>query len=334
MDSSVFFLLILSFFCLTLTSCVYGSVGDRSEAFRNCLSECFWRKCPAKAAPQSTIDLPDDDWSRNQPWYLKLLVWECEDECKYSCMWEVVEIFQKNDRAVPQFYGKWPFVRLFGIQEPASALFSVFNGLAHFFMLQKIVQRVPRDAPTYRLWYSYALISMNAWFWSAVFHTRDFPFTEKMDYFGALAGVLFSFYTFILRMIGSDQAWKWLVPGAACLTFFVYHVHYLAFVHFDYGYNMLANVTVGILNSVGWLVFCAVKRNGRSWRDMAPCALSVLFVDCLMLLELLDFPPFLWTFDAHSLWHFGTIPVTFVWYKFLIDDARHLCGIKKTDKIA
>ena len=70
-----------------------------------------------------------------------------------------------------------------------------------------------------------------------------------------------------------------------------------------------------MLNSVGWWIFCVVKRNGRTWREMLPCALSVLFVDCLMLLELLDFPPLLWTLDAHSLWHLGTIPVTFVWYK-------------------
>ena len=38
---------------------------------------------------------------------------------------------------------------------------------------------------------------------------------------------------------------------AACatvlLSFFTYHVHYLAFVRFDYGYNMKANVTVGKL---------------------------------------------------------------------------------------
>ena len=46
-------------------------------------------------------------------------------------------------------------------------------------------------------------------------------------------------------MLGNDRGWKWILPGLACLTFYVYHVHYLAFVHFDYGYNMVVNVTVG-----------------------------------------------------------------------------------------
>ncbi len=32
--------------------------------------------------------------------------------------------------------------------------------------------------------------------------------------------------------------------GAGLLAYFVYHVHYLAFVKFDYGYNMKASVTI------------------------------------------------------------------------------------------
>ena len=71
----------------------------------------------------------------------------------------------------------------------------------------------------------------------------------------------------------------------------------------------------GVLNSIGWLLFCSVRREGRHWRELMPCAVSVLLVDCLMVLELLDFPPFLWTFDAHSLWHLGTAPIPFIWYR-------------------
>ena len=41
-----------------------------------------------------------------------------------------------------------------------------------------------------------------------------------------------------------------------------------------------------------------------------------------MALELGDFPPLGGHFDAHSLWHFGTAPVTLLWYSFLLDDAR------------
>lgn len=32
-------------------------------------------------------------------------------------------------------------------------------------------------------------------------------------------------------------------------------------------------------------------------------------------LQLLDFPPILWLLDAHSLWHFSTIPLPLFWYR-------------------
>ena len=53
--------------------------------------------------------------------------------------------------------------------------------------------------------------------------------------------------TFVFRVLGTTK--EALPKLAACavvlLSFFTYHVHYLAFVRFDYGYNMKANVTVG-----------------------------------------------------------------------------------------
>ena len=47
------------------------------------------------------------------------------------------------------------------------------------------------------------------------------------------------------RLIGHDKHWKWTVAAALLLSFYTYHCYYLTFVHFDYGYNMLANVSVG-----------------------------------------------------------------------------------------
>jgi Per1-like family len=86
-----------------------ASVGDRSDIFRSCLYNCFQTTCPSQAlrvVSHENVDLREDSWSKQQPWYLKLLMWECEDECKYTCMWTVVDIFAKNNISVPQFYGK------------------------------------------------------------------------------------------------------------------------------------------------------------------------------------------------------------------------------------
>lgn len=46
-------------------------------------------------------------------------------------------------------------------------------------------------------------------------------------------------------------------------------------------------------------------------------------------LELLDFPPVWGVFDAHSLWHLATFPLTFVFYDFLASDATWELRLKK-----
>jgi succinate dehydrogenase hydrophobic anchor subunit len=50
--------------------------------------------------------------------------------------------------------------------------------------------------------------------------------------------------------------WFGGISGVVLLSYFIYHVHYLAFVRFDYGYNILANVTVGnVMCFVSFIVF-------------------------------------------------------------------------------
>lgn len=236
-------------------------------------------------------------------------------------MWRALEFFQRVGKPIPQFHGKWPFLRLYGIQEPASALFSVLNGLSHACMWHRFSQRVPPTAPNYLIWKGQALLSINAWFWSTVFHARDTPLTEKLDYFCAFSLVLYSLYSLCMRVLGTDSALSAVTVTVPFVAFFAYHIHYLAFVHFDYGYNMRANVVAGLLNSVGWLWWCWNERGRRPyvWR----CAAVVLALNALLLLELGDFPPWHYVLDAHALWHLGTAPLPLLWYRFLTDDTLY-----------
>lgn len=42
--------------------------------------------------------------------------------------------------------------------------------------------------------------------------------------------------------------YQWFIggfTGVVLFSFFVYHIHYLAFIKFDYGYNIKANIAVG-----------------------------------------------------------------------------------------
>ena len=76
---------------------------------------------------------------------------------------------------IQQYYGKWPFWRLAGMQEPASVLFSVLNFVAHAMGARKIKAKVPAGHPMKKYYLMFAFVSMNAWVWSSVFHTRGPP---------------------------------------------------------------------------------------------------------------------------------------------------------------
>jgi hypothetical protein len=102
---------------------------------------------------------------------------------------------------------------------------------------------------------------------------------------------------------------------ATCSLLYIAHVSYLLLVRWDYGYNMAANVAVGIVQNALWSWF-SVRRwrdTGRRWA-LFP-GLMVAWVLMAMSLELLDFPPIGGVVDAHSLWHLGTIAPTVLFYK-------------------
>ncbi|CAL8072846.1 unnamed protein product [Orchesella dallaii] len=302
--------LLVLFLCLCVfPSSVRPSRGDRDYTFHNCLIKCKQSSCVGK----DYIGQPD---------YLKYLSWDCDSECKYQCMWQTVHTFQMHNIPIPQFFGKWPFIRLWGVQEPASTVFSLVNLLSHVFGIWHLRKNVPKDAPLIPLWYLFAAVCINGWVWSIVFHTRDFPVTELMDYFSAFSMNAFSFFSVFVRLFQKWMCWPVMTMGVLILSFCAYHVHYLTFVHFDYGYNMKANIAMGVLNASCWLTWSGVNR--RSLHHVWKCALFVLLAVASLVMEVFDFPPIFWVIDAHALWHLFTGPLTLLWYSFLVDDCRYL----------
>lgn len=82
---------------------------------------------------------------------------------------------------------------------------------------------------------------------------------------------------------------------------------------FDYSYNMKANIVTGILSGVCWLLwyFLRGKRRHYGKKIVAFFALTALS----LVLEVNDFPPIFWIFDAHALWHLATVPITVIFYR-------------------
>lgn len=151
-----------------------------------------------------------------------LVQWNCRDECKYRlgillltcfwidleiiwktffyrCMHKTTQVFIDQGFKIPQFHGKWPFVRFLSLQEPASVFFSLLNIFIHYKGLTTFRQMVQSDSPNYRLWHAFAMISLNAWAWSAIFHARDFHLSELLDYIFAYSMVLASFWCMLIR---------------------------------------------------------------------------------------------------------------------------------------
>ncbi|KAL7640973.1 UNVERIFIED_CONTAM: hypothetical protein RMT77_008110 [Armadillidium vulgare] len=311
LKQSIFNWMVLYFLLLLHPS--VASNGDNSNQFQGCFHTCHFNNCSEERNLKN--------FYINQNIFNKLLFWSCEDECKYECMWHTTNAYLNKGWEIPQFFGKWPFKRFLGLQEPASVAFSVMNFLSHCYNFKNFRKSVPPNAPFYYLWHLYFLISLNAWFWSVCFHARDTSFTEKLDYFSAFSMVLSTFLMLLLRASGKLQTTRKILIAVGALLFYLYHIWYLSR-NFDYDYNMKVNVIVGLLNGFGWLFWSWKRPDKRGY--LFWCHATNVCLGMTLVFELLDFSPILWTFDAHSLWHLSTVILPFFWYRFIEGDCYYL----------
>lgn len=88
---------------------------------------------------------------------------------------------------------------------------------------------------------------------------------------------------------------------------------------------LLNFLLVGVLSALGWLLWCFIVRKQRPYYKKM---LRFYFLFGLsMSLELMDFPPIFWMFDAHALWHLATVPVSLIFYRYVVtheDSTKYL----------
>lgn len=142
-----------------LISTVLASSGDRSPIFKSCVDLCSTDRCQT----QQPVTLP---------LALRLTRWSCADDCQYICMHEITSRDAERDTRAQQYYGKWPFWRFAGMQEPASVAFSLLNLWSHARGARKVQKRIPSNHPMKAYYLVWSFVSINAWFWSSIFHTR------------------------------------------------------------------------------------------------------------------------------------------------------------------
>jgi post-GPI attachment to proteins factor 3 len=172
----------------------------------------------------------------------------------------------------------------------------------------------------------------------------DTPLTEKLDYFAAALAILYALYMAVIRLFHLYTGTRAFPsrPGRRlffyvwrALTALVYlaHVTYLCFAaRFDYTYNIIFNLVLGLVHNAFWLMFAfpgsapfaRFADMPRSYRPAhaGTAALTVALTTAATMLELLDFPPWRRVVDAHALWHLATVPLAVMWYDFLLTDAQ------------
>ncbi|KAF5947670.1 hypothetical protein HYC85_013627 [Camellia sinensis] len=227
-----------------------------------------------------------------------------------------------------KYHGKWPFKRVYGIQEPVSVALSAlnlamqFHGWVSFFILVNYKLPLRPNKKTYYeytgLFHIYGLLAMNCWLWSAVFHSRDVDLTEKLDYSSAVALLGFSLIVAIMRAFNvRDEATRVMV-AAPLIAFVTTHILYLNFYQLDYGLNMKVCLGMGLAQLLIWAIWAGITRHPSRWRLW----IVVIGGGIATLLEIYDFPPYSGFVDAHALWHATTIPLTYLWWSFIRDDAE------------
>lgn len=77
--------------------------------------------------------------------------------------------------------------------------------------------------------------------------------------------------------------------------------------------DILFEYFTGLAGGIGWLIWCYIQRKRRpyTWK----CSTFVLLAMSSLILELKDFAPIFWVFDAHSIWHLSSAPLTLLFYK-------------------
>lgn len=149
----------MSIALLAAATVTFASSGDRAQQYQDCISSCQTQRCM------------DQSWSIPSL-ALRITRWTCLDDCKYICMHTITDAAVYAGSRIHQYHGKWPFWRFAGMQEPASVAFSLLNLLFHVRGYAQLQRRIPDGHPMKKYYMLFSLVSMNAWIWSSVFHTR------------------------------------------------------------------------------------------------------------------------------------------------------------------
>ncbi|CCG21942.1 hypothetical protein CORT_0B02240 [Candida orthopsilosis Co 90-125] len=229
---------------------IQASTGDQLPAFQQCLKTCQCQTLPSKYT---------------------VIGWSCTSNCNYYCQQIVTDERKRLNLPVVQFYGKWPFKTVLGVQEFWSTVFSLGNlyvNYSSFKVIYREFKRLPKGDNVStntsmiesRVLYFQSMIllavSCIGWCFSSLFHFRDTSFTEVLDYFGAFAIILCNLNVIVVRyfkLYKLEYQLRLKLWQLSLFSLYAYHIIRL-FLDWDYSYNMNINVVLGLSAMILWFL--------------------------------------------------------------------------------
>mmetsp|Transcript_13774 Transcript_13774/g.29673 ORF Transcript_13774/g.29673 Transcript_13774/m.29673 type:complete len:394 (+) Transcript_13774:155-1336(+) len=358
----------------------HASEGDRSAWFQQCHERCLATGCATAAGRDNSCALACPGTGPSTPWALQLALWSCSDDCKYHCMHQQeagrLQQAQQGQAQAKQadigytvwkYYGKWPFIRVFGAQEIASVLFSLGNLAAHLHCLYRFLSylrdtRISQStnhmgppSSVVRAQHGQARHGPGPYDSGAAVRHKDltYPYTWIWLTYAALhSNAWLCSAVFHTRDTHTTERFDYCAADAVvAFSLAAIAVRILQPRSRVAAAAACAAVAAGLVLHMrymltvkfdyGWnmkLCLCTGVVQAVAWAAWCHAVrhpyrqrmyTCLLLVHAAMLLEVLDFPPFGGYLDAHALWHATTIPLVYMFYGFVHGDVAWVMAEKR-----
>jgi len=235
--------------CLIIVLCSVFVTLSRASAGD---AQPYMQECRLNCQQERDCDKVNNAFDKESTFWLKLFGWDCSADCAYQCMTSHNALVVRAGTGVLKYHGKWPFVRVLGMQEFFSAVFSIGNIIPNMVFFFKYKSRVPDDYYLKKMFLLYAISNMITWTFSAIFHARDVRWTEALDYYFADLAWAFTCTWTTIRVFDLRSPISMTSVVMVFGGILVYLVYYLTFINFDYGYNTLIGISMGAWQSSLW----------------------------------------------------------------------------------
>ncbi|CAA7391841.1 unnamed protein product [Spirodela intermedia] len=298
-----------------LVGVLHAGAGDADPLYISCVERCERAEHCQPSSAAIAIDVPRilHMWRE----------WTFRSDCRRSCVAQREMEREELGLEPLKYHGKWPQMRsgfllnMVSAALPGLNLIAQLYGWLSFLLLRR---KSPCGTNSYEyagLWHIQGLLATNAWFWSSIFHVREFAVTERLAYSAAVALVGYSLVLSIVRTFNLRNEESRVIVASPVLGFAITHIFYLNYAELDYGWNKTVCAAMGVAQLLLWSTWAGRTRHPSRYKMWAVGAAGGLAV----LIEVVDFPPRGGFVDGHTLCHAIAIPLTHLWWSFARDDA-------------